>query len=59
MIQHCVAGGNLVKVAKMLVKTKARGLEVPFEFVARTDLAGHDLDEMDPDIFKKAIVEEG
>ena len=55
---HYLAGGNVTKVVDALIKAKALGIEVSFEIAARTDLAGYDLDEIDPEKFR-TIAEQG
>jgi uncharacterized protein YqfA (UPF0365 family) len=43
------------KVVDALVKAHARDIPVPFKIVAKTDLAGFDLEDVDPEHFRKAL----
>ena len=54
---HYLAGGNVLKVVDAMIKARNRDIPVPFEVVAKTDLAGFDLDDVDPEEFRKAIGE--
>jgi uncharacterized protein YqfA (UPF0365 family) len=49
---HYLSKGNIEKVIDTMIKLKARDMDVPFHVVAKTDLAGYDLDTLDPDKFK-------
>ena len=48
---HHLAGGNVLGVVDLIIKARHRDINVPFEIVATTDLAGYDLETVNPDEF--------
>ncbi len=53
---HYIAGGNPNRVVDALIKTHARNIPVSYEVVAKTDLAGFDLEDIDPEYFRKTTI---
>ena len=52
---HYLVGGGPARVIDAMVKAKNRNIIVPFSIVAKTDLAGFDLNDVDPEEFKKVV----
>lgn len=55
--KHYSAGGKPDRVVGAMIKAHSRGIAVPFDIVAGTDLAGYNVDDINPEEFRKAIVE--
>ncbi len=53
--RHYLAGGRPDRVVEAMVRLRNRDIAVPFAVVAKTDLAGFNLDEVDPEEIRKAI----
>ncbi len=52
---HYIAGGRVFRVVDAMIKAHARDIMVPFEVVAKTDLAGFDLETIDPEQFRAGL----
>ncbi len=52
---HFLAGGNVEKVADALIRAHMRNVKTDFALVAAIDLAGYDLNDIDPEKFETVI----
>jgi uncharacterized protein YqfA (UPF0365 family) len=50
--KHYLAGGHVANVTDAMTKARHRDIMVSFEVVAKNDLAGFDLETMDPNEFE-------
>lgn len=51
--KHCLAGGNVSKVVPLYIQVINRKIKIPFSVICETDLAGIDLDGIDPERFRE------
>ena len=50
---HHLAGGNISKAVSAYIQVRHRDIDIPFSVICSTDLAGYNLDEIDPDKFRE------